>query len=256
MSEYFRDEYEFMDSNGYTIDDAWYPRVTRIVSIKSKPGLHNFYKEMGSEEAAKAVSNRSAEEGTLVHETVEELLLGLTPGIPSSIAPAVAAFQKFAEKNPIKVAPDYVERRILHPEHRYAGTVDALAVIDGKFGILDIKTSQSIYRDYNLQTAAYIEALKKTFPTLHTRWILRIDQTSKCLVCGATKRTKGGREKIRNNGSRMVCAPDAHEWGSVEGVIELQEFPFWKSDFEAFLGAKRLWEWENEWWLKKVGYLG
>jgi hypothetical protein len=42
----------------------------------------------------------------------------------------------------------------------------------------------------------------------------------------------------------------------VEGVVEVQEFPNWTSDFEAFLGAKRLWEWEHEWWLKKIGYLG
>ena len=29
----------------------------------------------------------------------------------------------------------------------------------------------------------------------------------------------------------------------------------WQSDFEGFLGAKRLWEWENEFWLRKIGYL-
>lgn len=255
MSEYFSDEYDFMSANGYVIDDIWYPRVTRIVSIKSKPGLNNFYKEVGSEEAAKAISGRSAEEGTLVHETVEDLLLGMRPAIPSSIAPAVHAFQKFADANPIKVDPEYIERRVWHPDHRYAGTVDALAVIDGKFGILDIKTSQAIYRDYNLQTAAYMEALKHIFPTLSTRWILRIDQVSKCLTCGATRRVKGGREKIKTGKARFACAPEAHEWGEAEGVVELQEFPFWKSDFEGFLGAKRLWEWEHEWWLKKVGYL-
>ena len=46
-----------------------------------------------------------------------------------------------------------------------------------------------------------------------------------------------------------------HEWGKTEGVIELKEFPEWKTDYHAFLGAKRLWEWENEEILKQVGYL-
>ena len=189
----------------------------------------------------------------MVHEAVEAVLLGHEPEIPPLIAPAVRAFLGFRERTPIQVAPDYVERRVVHPEHRYAGTVDALAYIDGKFGILDIKTSQAIYRDYNLQTAAYMEALKNSFPNLETRWILRIDQASRCWNCGATKRVKGGREKIRNGSGVMRCA--VHEWGDTEGVIELQEFPSWQTDFEGFLGAKRLWEWENEWWLGKIGYL-
>ena len=47
----------------------------------------------------------------------------------------------------------------------------------------------------------------------------------------------------------------AHEWGPMQGKIELREFPYWQEDFEAFLGAKKLWEWENVDWLKKVGYL-
>ena len=46
-----------------------------------------------------------------------------------------------------------------------------------------------------------------------------------------------------------------HEWGDVEGVIELKEFPYWQDDYQAFLGAKRLWEWEHSPLLNKVGYL-
>ncbi|MDE2021077.1 MAG: hypothetical protein KGJ13_12135, partial [Patescibacteria group bacterium] len=137
----------------------------------------------------------------------------------------------------------------------YAGTIDTLALVDGKFGVLDIKTSQAIYRDYNLQTAAYIEALLDELPKLQTRWILRIDQVRTCLKCGATMRPKGGRNKIRR-GKKTMCPQDQHEWSELTGVTELQEFPDWKHDFQAFLGAKRLWEWENEKWLKQVGYLG
>ena len=118
---------------------------------------------------------------------------------------------------------------------------------------MDIKTSQGIYRDYNLQTAAYMDSLKHEF-TLQNRWILRIDQIQYCNRCRATRRTKGGREKIKNNG-RTPCPNGEHDWGPVTGVIELKEFPLWEDDFQAFLGAKKLWEWENEYWLKRVGYL-
>ncbi|HEY4475609.1 MAG TPA: hypothetical protein VJB92_02730, partial [Candidatus Paceibacterota bacterium] len=164
---------------------------------------------------------------------------------------------RFLDEQSVQVAPEYVEKRVIHHDHQYAGTIDALALINGKFGVLDIKTSQAIYRDYNLQTAAYMDPLAKELKNLQTRWILRIDQIKTCLRCGSTLRQKGGRDKIRNgrgNGLK-VCPEGAHEWGELKGVVELKEFPYWKADFEAFLSAKKLWEWENEYWLKQIGYL-
>src|SRR5437868_912210 len=123
MADYFKDAQAFKDDCGYTIDGFWYPRVTRIVSIKSKPGLANFYREVGMA-GAKVISDKSAEEGTLVHQVAEAILLGEDPEIPESISPAMGAFRSFLEAKDIQVEPENVERRILHPEHRYAGTID------------------------------------------------------------------------------------------------------------------------------------
>jgi len=256
--DYFANEESFKNASGYTIDGAWYPRVTKIVSIKAKPALLRFYGEAENFKSGQAITQQSAAEGTKVHEAAEAILLGQTPVFDASIAPAINAFREFLETRNIHTLPEHVEKRVSHSAHRYAGTVDALALIEGKFGVLDIKTSQAIYRDYNLQTAAYIEALKEQFPALQTRWILRIDQIQRCLACGATRRLKGGREKIRlngKNGARSARPCEVHEWSDLQGEIEIKEFPFWQSDFEAFLGAKKLWEWENEYWLKKIGYL-
>ncbi len=244
----------FKERNGYTIDGVWYPRVTSILSIKSKPALNFFYGEQSSYKAAQAITEKSAEEGTRVHEAAQAILLGNDATHAPDIAPAITAFRKFLETNSLETQPDYIERRIWHPEHRYAGTIDVLGVLGGKFGVLDIKTSLAIYRDYNLQTAAYMEALRSDFPEIQTRWILRIDQAQKCLACGATRRTKGGREKIRKNYGYRGKACLEHQWGPVEGHTELQEFPGWRDDFEAFMAAKRLWEWENSEWLKKIDY--
>lgn len=254
MFDWYNNEESFKETNGYVIDDIWYPRVTKIVSINAKPALYRFYGEAESFRGAQSITQQSAKEGTLVHETVEALLLGKNPVVDPSVKPAIDAFSRFFETKKIQTMPEYVEKRILNPDHRYAGTIDALALIDGKFGVLDIKTSQAIYRDYNLQTSAYMDALKNNYENLQTRWILRIDQIQKCLDCGATRRVKGGREKIKlAKNSRIECGE--HRWSELQGDIEFQEFPYWRDDFEAFLGAKRLWEWENEFWLKKVGYL-
>ena len=251
----YKNEADFKEQCGYTIDEIWYPRVTKIVSIKAKPALMRFYGEAANFKAAQDITQKSAEEGTLIHETVEGLLLGKNPEIPQSIAPAVRAFVDFVDKKNIQVTPELVEKRVVHEDHRYAGTVDALALIDGKFGVLDIKTSQAIYRDYNLQTSAYMDALKNNYENLQTRWILKIDQIQDCQLCGATRRVKGGREKIKIQWSNSVMKNCRHEWGALRGDVELKEFPYWQSDFEAFLAAKRLWEWENEFWLQRVGYL-
>jgi hypothetical protein len=241
---------EFKDACGYVIDNQWYPRVTKIVEIKAKPALYKYYGDAESYEAAKAATEISAKEGTLIHETVEKFLLDTPVEIPPPIAPAVNTALKFIEKNGIRVYPDYVERRVWSSDHRYAGTIDALAAIRGRIGVLDIKTSQSIYRDYNLQTSAYMSVLGKSIKNLETRWILRIDQIKNCLLCGATLRPKGGKDKIRS--ALYGCEPDKHEWSSLQGVTELKEIPEWREDFEAFLSAKKLWEWENERWLKQI----
>lgn len=253
---YYKDEREFMDAAGYEISGLWFPRVTKIVEIKSKPALYKFYGELNSFDEGEEIKAKSASEGTLIHETVESILLGQNPEIEPSIKPSVDAFSEFMEKNHIKVFPEYVERQLINRQEKYAGTLDALAYIDGKVGVLDIKTSQSIYRDYNLQTAAYMAALDGRINRLDTRWILRIDQTKNCKKCGASLRQKGGRDKIKNaKGYPDKSNKCEHEWDKTKGIIELKEFPYWQNDYQAFVAAKRLWEWENDFWLKKVGYL-
>jgi len=246
---------EYKESHGYSIDGAWYPRVTKIVEIKAKPALYRFYAKMDSFDAAERMKELSAKEGTLVHETVEAFLMGKSPEVDPSIFPSVSAFLQFEEEHKIKVSPEFVELRLVNRDERYAGTLDAIATIGGKTGVLDIKTSQEIYRDYNLQTSAYVAALKDDIPNLETRWILRIDQVQKCIKCGALLRKKGGRLNIKTQFGNKEMWKCKHEWGEMEGVIELKEFPEWKADYHAFLGAKKLWEWENEEILKQVGYL-
>ncbi len=247
----------FKSLSGYEIDGVWYPRVTKIVDIKAKPALYKFYAEMNNFAASESVKEKSASEGTLIHKAAEKIFIGQSPDIDPSIAPSIEALVKFIEKKNIQVDPEFVEKQVVHYGDRYAGTLDAVALIDGKLGILDIKTSQAIYRDYNLQTSAYIAALEKQLPNLQTRWILRIDQTKTCLKCGANLRSKGGRDKIRAPKIKIGVNYEKceHQWSELKGEIELKEFPYWQDDYKAFLGAKCLWEWENEYWLKQAGYL-
>ena len=261
---WYANEQEFKEASGYTIEGVWFPRVTKIIDIKAKPALENFFKEMENYSSAQAVKDKSAQEGSLVHATIEALAKGMSVEIPEAIRPAIAAYQEFSIKQGIALHPEFIERSVLSRKYRYAGTVDALATIGGKFGVLDIKTSSGIWGEYKLQTAAYLFALREigaqkdlSLPRpVETRWILRVNQQRICARCGTTLREKGGRKKIsaRKNGV-AACEADTHEWGEIQGDVELKEFSFApEKDMRAFMAAKILWEWEHDYWLRKIGY--
>jgi len=246
MTQWYSSVQNFKDANGYEIDGVWYPRVTSILSIKAKPALYMYYAGLPSYKAGEAIKKMSAEEGTLLHSTIEGILKKEPVVIPDALKPSIDAFLDFANNNDIN--PLKIEERVVSKNHHYAGTIDILAEINGKVGILDIKTSLGIYRDYGMQTAAYVEAFKEdpNIPPL-TSWVLRLDQARKCNLCGATRREKGGNVKIR--GDKNNCQ---HDWSAVQGTAEFKELEGFDSNIKAFLAAKQLWEWEHEDWLKKI----
>lgn len=247
---YYSNIENFKSANGYEIDDIWYPRVTAIVAIKAKPALYKFYADLPNFAAGEAIKSKSAIEGTLIHETIENILEGKNVTIPDSIKPVVEVFMNFKKKH--EIIPHQVETRVISKKHHYAGTLDVLAEVDGRLGIVDIKTSYAIYRDYGIQIAAYIEALKEepTMPPL-TRWILRLDQARACLRgCGAKMREKGGGQKIRTANHRPTTCE--HVWGDPIGEVEFRELDRLEEDTRAFLASKTLWEWENDYWLGRI----
>ena len=242
---YYANLNHFKGKTGYEIDGIWYPRVTSIASIKAKPALYKFYADLGNFSAAESIKNKSADEGTLIHETIEAILGGKTVAIPHPIKPAIDAFIEFKNNN--EIIPMKVEERVVSKNHWYAGTVDVIGKLNGRLGVLDIKTSYSIYRDYGIQTAAYVEAIKENNIFPETRWILRIDQAKECLKCGAKMREKGGNIKVR--GGLNDCS---HSWAPLKGEIELKELNDYETDIKAFLACKTLWEWEHQNWVKQI----
>src|SRR3989338_9160242 len=105
MFDYYKDAESFKEASGYTIDGVWYPRVTKILSIKAKPALYRYYGEAANFKSAQEITTQSAKEGTLVHEAVEAILLGQKPEIDPQIAPAIQAFVRFIEEKNIHASP-------------------------------------------------------------------------------------------------------------------------------------------------------
>lgn len=258
---FFKNLQEFKNSSGYEINGRWYPRVTSIIGIKAKPALLKYYGDAASFSEALSSTGKSASEGTKIHNTIEAILKGENPDIDLDIKPAINAFFDFLQTHRINLEGGAIEKRVWSTAHRFAGTVDIICELDNQFGILDIKTSSGIWRDYNLQTSAYLGALqeKETWKELpkqpiKNRWILRIDQKQTCLICGATRRTKGERTTVKINNQNNFSKNCDHQWSEICGEWELKLLNNFEKDFEAFLAAKKLWEWENEFWLKQIGY--
>jgi hypothetical protein len=60
----------------------------------------------------------------------------------------------------------YRERPIYSRRFRYSGRLDGVARVDGVLSVVDWKSSNRIYPEYRLQTAAYSHAIEEEFPEL------------------------------------------------------------------------------------------
>ena len=100
------------------------------------------------------------------HQAIEWLLrtaLGAEAGPkPVISAPALIAVQAFkAWALRVTLKPILIERIVYSKRHRYAGTLDLLARVDGVLTMIDFKTGKAVYHEAHLQAAAYSAALEE-----------------------------------------------------------------------------------------------
>ena len=229
----------FKQKHGHEAEGMWMPRVTAITSLVSRPFFVG--------------SSRSAEWGTAVHSAIENILKGENNGgTEQKIGPSLRAFEKWRKAQEVKITNPAVdiETKVYDFENGYAGTVDMVAVVQGRRGIVDVKTGNGIRDEYSLQTAAYLNAYNKGAQKklqADTRWILRIDQYEECKGCFAKKKEKGGKEQV--SGGNAWCN---HQWSLPTGEAEFLELDGYEEDLQAFFSAKEVWEWYHRAFLKKV----
>jgi hypothetical protein len=257
---------EFKRDQGYVIEDAWYPRVTKICDVKNKPALYYFYASASNFSEATRKKQQAANEGKIVHQIIESFISQKSIIVPEDYLGFKKAFDDFLKNHTFFSKYEWLEKKVKHPYHRYVGTFDILAEVDNNFALVDIKTSSAIYDDYRLQTAAYFFALneepwligsgdrKIILPReVQKRYILRLNQKRICQKCGAVIKLRKMGDKIeKNNNGDNNCQ---HEFGDIIGEWELKEFDSHEEDFKGFLSCKGLWEWEYRDFLREIGYL-
>lgn len=136
------------DSHTYFFDGEEVPSVTQILNEVGLTG--NF---------SSPATLDGMERGKLVHQACEFLDYDdlVLESLDPAIEPYVKAYQKFKDETGFK--PELIEKRLYHPELRYAGTLDRVGEMRGERVVIDLKTSKNIDKVVGLQLAAYEMAL-------------------------------------------------------------------------------------------------
>ena len=173
-------------SHRYFLDGKPLTGVTTILSVIAKPALVGWAARMATERVAelwepereykeeeiksilddavnahKRKKEKAAEQGTDIHSWIEDLIkasIGNTPkpDLPTDeIAREQAEqFIQWEQRNNVRWLES--EKKMYSRKHWIAGTCDAVAIIDGKKYVVDIKTMAKIWdRTPFLQMAGY-----------------------------------------------------------------------------------------------------
>ena len=193
----------FLDERFYTADDiTYYPSVTTVLDVFPKGyGYIQWLKDLGQN--ADAVMERAGTVGTNVHNAINKYLNGLEllwateDGKPIySIEEwlMILKFKEFMDK--FKPTIETSEGNFVSNKYKLGGTIDIVAVIEGKRWLIDIKTSNAIYTTHELQVSAYAHLWNEV--NLNRQ----IDETA-ILWLKALTRSEGKKGAIQGHGWQL-----------------------------------------------------
>lgn len=113
-----------------------------------------------AQEAAK--SRSSANLGTALHRILERIDSGEDLDAPATWQPDVDAYCTTLADNAVQIMPEHIERIVVLPKAKVAGTLDRLVMIDGLPVVADLKTGKDVVThgmgDIAIQLAIYANA--------------------------------------------------------------------------------------------------
>ena len=164
----------------YMVGDRKIPSVTRVVDAVFPKYLvdwaatcgADYWKENYGEDndmyngilnAHKQISHRAQSIGLEVHKWIElyikiKMINGdIATEYPEAVKIPMQNFHDWVESREIEWLA--CEKKVYSRSWEYAGTIDALAKVNGKLCVIDFKTSAKIYKEYYLQVSAYCNAI-------------------------------------------------------------------------------------------------
>jgi hypothetical protein len=213
------------DSRYYRRNGEYYPSITHVLSSYPK-GKHfeEWLKNMGR--SADYIVKKAAEDGTKVHEMIEDYLEGKemnflnqygTPQYDPNIWQMFLRFVDFWET----YKPELIDQEIhlFSDTLKVAGTTDLVCRIDNSLWIIDHKTSNHMQTVYELQAAVYAHCYEECFGVKPDRVGILWLKSSK---------RKANKDKMQGNGWEMVLPSRTQE-----------------ENIEIFKTVKRLFDLEN-----------
>jgi len=162
-----------------TKDGSIVPGITTVLHLFNKPALLQWANKIGLQgiEVSKYVDDK-ADIGTLGHAMVTDKLSGSETDTKDysknqiSLAENCAlSFWAWEKEHPVEDVY-FVERPLVSEVHRFGGTLDIYAKINGKREIIDLKTGSGIYAEHAWQVATLKVLLEENgFPVDGTRII-------------------------------------------------------------------------------------
>lgn len=227
----------FRSGGKYTFDGNEYPTVTTILQVISKPALVGWAAKSVAEEAVRRVKNgedldvrslaaspwrardAKGDIGSVVHSVLESYAKGevvAVSSVPEDARAHVSSLLEWLHEFKPEVLASEVT--VFHENPRYAGTFDAVMKLPSAMGpnvggrtlLVDVKTGKAVYREAELQLAAY----------RHANFIGRADSTREDMP-------------VVDGCCVLHVTPDA---------AQMVEVPADDHAYEAFLAAARLWE--------------
>ena len=118
---------------------------------------------------ADLIMRKAGKEGTQVHEAAEQLVEGKEISWMDDYGRAkysqvvwemILKFADFWKTHKPELISS--EQFVWSDEHKFAGTADIVCKMNGEVWLIDIKTSNSIHKSYDLQLASYAKGLEES----------------------------------------------------------------------------------------------
>ena len=141
-----------MEKPQLTLDEATH---TYWVGTRKLPSVTTIMSDLGLSHNFSGISSFYAQRGTAVHKAVELVDKGTLDDstLDPRLSGYVSGYRRFLRES--GYGAEYWEVPLYSESLSFAGTIDKLGTLNGRFGVLDIKTSRTLDPAVELQLCAY-----------------------------------------------------------------------------------------------------
>ncbi len=124
------------------------------------------------------IKNDAADIGNRVHAAIDDYIVGKMPKLDADVRPGFDNFMAWLAQEELEIIAG--DTTVASVKYSYGGRLDAIArTKDGRFIILDWKTSNAMRDEYPLQVSAYAQAFSETYGVElpDSAWVIRFGKT-------------------------------------------------------------------------------